>query len=189
MRKIFLCGWFLLALGYGAVAQTDSTESRGLSQNPEMIPTSGPLLNAEQLRRQKWFYSMDEAMRDPLNVYKLSLQDKKLKRFPLDIRRFPNLQQLNLSENKITEIPTEIRELANLQILILTNNKIRELPESMKELNNLVELYVGSNRIMEVPAWVGGLGKLRRLDVSFNNLTSYEVDLIRYRLNKCLVTH
>lgn len=157
--------------------------------NPEARPEAGPLLSASQLERKKWFYSIDEAMRDPNNVYKLSLQDTDLKFFPMEVKRFPNLQVLNLSNNKIKTVPVEIAELGNLQVLILANNKLRALPDEMKELANLQSLYLGRNRFIQIPAWVGGLSKLRHMDLSYNNLTSYEVDLVRQRLPRCEVTH
>ena len=192
MLRIFL-GFFLLiaALSQASIqAQVDTTAADVMMQaNPEVRPQSGPLLNAEQLEREKWFYSIDEAMRDPNNVYKLSLEDTKLTFFPMEVRRFPNLQVLNLSDNKIKKIPIEIADLTNLQILILTKNKLRVLPDEMKELANLEKLYLGKNRFVAIPAWVGGLSKLRHMDLSFNNLTSYEIDLVRARLPRCQVTH
>lgn len=160
-----------------------------MQSNPEAMSRAGRILNAEQLEREKWFYSIDEAMREPNNVYKLSLEDAGLKFFPLEVRRFPNLQILNLSHNKIKTIPIEIADLTNLQTLILTNNKLRVLPDEMKELANLKSLYLGRNRFVAIPAWVGGLSKLRRMDLSFNRLTSYEIDLVRDRLPRCIVTH
>ncbi|MEO1448605.1 MAG: leucine-rich repeat domain-containing protein [Bacteroidota bacterium] len=183
-----------------AVAQPaamDSTKApadtvRIMTSNPEARSQAqaGPVLAAEELRRAKWFYSMSEAMREPEKVYKLSLSRKKLKRMPTDIiMRFPNLQVLNLSQNKIKEIPDEIIRLKNLQTLILHHNKLRKLPADMREMGELQELYLGYNKFIQVPAWVGGLGKLRRLDITSNQLTLYEIELVQKRLPRCEVTH
>ena len=195
MRNIFLTFTFLFCTITMVVGQSnDSTDNDGtMRANPESTmmntgPTS-PLLNADQLRREKWFYGMNEAMREPEKVFKLSLKDNKMKNFIPDILRFTNLQVLNLAGNKLKEIPEQISQLENLQVLILLDNKLKTLPDGIKDLNNLNELYLGSNRLSEIPAWVGGLSKLRALDVSYNELTPYEIELLKYRLPKCRVTH
>ncbi|RMG75102.1 MAG: leucine-rich repeat domain-containing protein [Bacteroidetes bacterium] len=189
MLRIILLSSLLFCFALSSQAQTDSTRTGGMASNPELTPQAGPVLGAEELARQPWFYSIDEAMRQPEQVYKLSLEDRKLKRFPREITRFPNLQVLNLSNNKLKDLPPYIAELPNLQILILHHNKLRSLPEEMKQLKHLEQLYLGWNKFMEVPAWVGGLSRLRRLDVAFNAMTLYEVDLLRARLPRCEVTH
>ncbi|MEZ4828227.1 MAG: leucine-rich repeat domain-containing protein [Bacteroidia bacterium] len=190
MQRIFLTIVVLLSFTGFLSAQVDSmkTES-GMSANPELAGPTSPLLNPHQLEREKWFYSMDEAMRQPEKVFKLSLKNKKLKYIPAEISRFPNLQVLNLSENKLKTLPDELADLQHLQVLILTNNKIKNLPDSMRELENLTQLYLGRNQLVEMPAWVGGFSKLRTLDLSFNLLTTYEIELVAARLPKCNVTH
>ncbi|MCB0840362.1 MAG: leucine-rich repeat domain-containing protein [Bacteroidetes bacterium] len=195
MRNIFLTFIFLFGLTSLVWGQTPDSASSdgGMRTNPEsqMLNTgpTSPLLNADQLKREKWFYSITDAMREPEKVFKLSLKDTKLKTFPAEIMRFTNLQVLNLADNKLKEIPEEISMLEHLEILILVGNKIRNLPDGVRDLDNLRELYIGSNRLSEIPAWVGGLSKLRTLDVSYNGLTPYEIELLKYRLPKCTVTH
>ncbi len=175
----------------GPIFSQDTTLTNRGTRNPE-APSSlpaGPLLNSEQLERQKWHYSLQEAMREPEKVYKLSLRAQDLTFFPLEVTRFPNLQVLNLSANKIKVIPPAISELKNLQVLILANNKIKYLPDAMGQMENLEQLYLAGNRLVMVPAWEGGLSKLRRLDLAFNRLTQYEIDLIQRRLPRCQVSH
>lgn len=204
MRRIFLIFFVLLTFTTLAFAQVDSSEvssdtTSGMMANPEMTanpemmafsvePTS-PMLNGSQLEREKWFYSMDEAMREPNKVFKLSLKGKKMKTLPADIARFPNLQVLNLSDNKLKTLPDELSYLQHLQVLILTNNKLKKLPDSMQDLENLTQLYLGRNKLVEMPAWLGGFSKLRSLDLSFNMFTPYEIELVQARLPKCNVTH
>lgn len=189
MNKVILL-LMLISLGTAGYAQTDTTAQRGM-RNPEapMDVVRGPLLNAEQLERKKWFYSIEEAMREPENVYKLSLRDQNFTFFPMELTRFPNLQVLNLSANKIKVIPADIEEMENLQVLILADNKIKSLPPAMGELENLNQLYLGGNKLVFVPAWVGGLAKLRKLDLTFNRLTQYEIEQLQNRLPRCEITH
>lgn len=148
-----------------------------------------PPLSAIQLQREKWYYSMDEAMREPDKVVKLSLKDQGFKYFPTEITYFRNLQILNLSGNKIKEIPGSIGDLTNLTVLILTDNKIRLLSDDMAKLDNLTQLYLASNKLVDMPAWLGGLGRLRKLDLAYNSLTAYDIALLQYRLPRCEVTH
>lgn len=189
MNKLILL-LIVIGLGSSGYAQQDET-SQPAMRNPEapVETLRGPLLTAEQLEREKWFYSIEEAMRAPEAVYKLSLRDQDWKFFPMELTRFPNLQILNLSANKISLIPAEIHQMENLQVLILANNKIKSLPASMSELENLTQLYLAGNKLVFVPAWVGGLGKLRRLDLTYNRLTQYEIEQLENRLPRCEITH
>ena len=194
MRNIFITFTLLIGMTTVGFSQTgdDANDNGSMRSNPEAVMTNGPtspILDRRQLNREKWYYSMNEAMREPEKVFKLSLKNTKLKTFTPDILRFKNLQILNLADNKLKEIPEQISQLENLQILILLDNKLKKLPDGIKELNNLNELYLGSNRLYEIPAWVGGLSRLRSLDVSYNELTPYEIELLKYRLPKCTVTH
>jgi hypothetical protein len=180
----------MMLVGLTSVAwsqQTDSSVTRSLMAAPEalMAPQAGPLLDARELESKKWYHSVEEALSDPTNVYKLSLTDMKLKELPESLFRLVNLQVLNLSDNKLKTVPSQISKLQNLQVLVLTDNKVNSLPAEMKELDHLVRLYLGRNRLMEMPAWVGGLGKLRYLDLSRNYVTLYDLERSRARLRNC----
>lgn len=190
MQRILLTIFVCISFTGLLVAQADSAAVKtGISSNPELAGPTSPLLNGHQLDREKWYYSIDEAMREPGKVFKLSLKDKNMKFLPAEISRFPNLQILNLSHNKLKTLPDELTGLQHLQILILTNNRLKELPASMRDLDNLTQLYLGRNKLVEMPAWVGGLSKLRTLDLSFNLMTTYDIELVAARLPKCNVTH
>ena len=160
------------------------------AQAQDEIPPADPgkVLSPNQLDRYPWYYSLEEAMREPSKVYKLNLQDKKLKEFPQEILQLENLHMLDLSKNKLKELPVDIYKLPYLQYLNLYQNKVKALPDNFQYLGQLRTLFLGSNKLTTVPAWVGGLGYLRRLDLSFNNLTPYEIESIKYSLPKCDVT-
>jgi Leucine-rich repeat (LRR) protein len=158
-------------------------------ESSQLVPDPDLVKNSEQLNREVWFTSLEDAMREPEKVYKLNLKGQKLKQFPEEIFQLPNLHLLDLSDNKIKIIPDRINELVYLKSLNLTDNKIRFLPKNLQYLSQLTSLYLGSNKLIEVPAWVGGLGKLRRLDVSRNNLNNYEILSLEYQIPNCRVTH
>lgn len=199
--RIFLISLFLCFFAEGLIAQVDTTATNASPDtttmdssrvNPEMVSrgfTPGPRLDAYQLKNSKWYYSINDAVREPEKVYKLSLSGQKYKDLPPGLDRFSNLQVLNLSNNKLKTIPSDISRLQNLEVLILSKNKINRLPEEIKNMENLTTIYLSNNRLVEVPAWIGGLSKLRTLDLSLNNLTRYEIELVQQRLPRCKITH
>jgi Leucine-rich repeat (LRR) protein len=155
---------------------------------PEVVEM--PLLDRNQLNREKWYYSIEDAMKaDPSQVYRLCLMNKKLKEIPKEVFYFRNLQELNLSENKIKKVPAEIGKLDHLMALNLFKNKLSIIPAELQEMKNLNELYLANNHLVEIPAWIGGFGKLRRLDVSYNRITRLEAESLQRVLPRCNVTH
>lgn len=180
---------FLLLAGLGALTLAAQPGAEGMPVNPERPVPLSPLLSPAQLERAAWCYSLDEAMRNPEAVVKLSLTRRKLRQIPEEVFRFRNLQVLNLSHNRLTSLPSEIGSLPNLQTLTLSHNRIRVLPDTLRALGNLEHLYLGNNRIVEMPAWVGGLGKLRQLDLTYNPITLYDIERAQARLPRCVITH
>ncbi|MEM6765904.1 MAG: leucine-rich repeat domain-containing protein [Bacteroidota bacterium] len=159
------------------------------SQEEAAAPDTMRLLSSQQLSAKVWVHSIVEAQRDPENVYKLSLENQKLKQFPLEVLNYPNLQALNLSGNKLLSIPEEISSLTKLETLILSRNKLRSLPVSMKNLKFLTYLYISKNKLTEIPAWFGGLSHIRILDLSFNPVTHWEIQQLRQLLRRCEVRY
>lgn len=146
------------------------------------------LLNEIELQQQKWYYSMEEALMNPDQVYKLSLTDQKIKVLPVEFAQFKNLQILTISNCKLRVLPAEFGELHHLQRVSLYKNKLRELPVELRNLKNLQVLYLGRNKLTTIPMWVGGLGKLRRLDLTFNPITPIELQYVRNLLPNVDVT-
>ncbi len=152
------------------------------------VPNPDLVKNDTELGREVWYYSIDEAMKQPEKVYKLNLSGQKLKEFPSELYNLPNLHMLDLSKNKIDEIPADINQLPYLTMLNLYDNKIRILHPNMQYLGELRHLFLGRNKLVAAPAFVGGLGKLQRLDVSRNYITSYELANLQYQLPNCNIT-
>lgn len=192
---VLFCSAIFVALGQtgGEEAETEADSlSRGSSISIEaelyMQPDSF-LLSPAELANEKWYTNIGEALRNPREVYKLTLSGQKLKEIPTTVFRLPNLQVLDLSDNKLKELPGRIADLEHLEVLLLTGNKLRVLPDEIKQLDNLVELYLRSNRLVEVPAWVGGLSLLRKLDISYNQLLLEDIKALEARLPKCKIIY
>ncbi len=132
--------------------------------------------------KQHTFYNLEEAIKNPEQVYGLDLSGQNLTEFPIKILKLINLRTLNLSVNKITEIPDEISKLTNLTTIRLYNNNLNTLPESIGDLKNLNELDCRKNQLMMLPESIGNLknlnkffcsrNKLRDLPQSIRNLTN-----------------
>ncbi|MCB0725792.1 MAG: leucine-rich repeat domain-containing protein [Ignavibacteriae bacterium] len=110
---------------------------------------SGPLPLAE-LQRTALYKSLDEALQNPSQVYRLNLTNQNLTALPAEIGTLNNLQYCNLSKNQLTSLPPEIKHLRNLQWLILEDNNIASLPGEITELTNLEVLNLDGNSALDV---------------------------------------
>lgn len=146
-----------------------------------------PLRAQSNLDALPWFYDLDEALKTPEKVVKLSLSDKKYTEFPKEILVFKNLQILHLNQNKIKELPPDISTLKNLRELSLYRNKIIRLPKEFCDLTALESCFLGRNQLEGFPIEIRNLRKLRYLDLTNNNLTMYEISYIKKALPNCKI--
>ena len=119
-----------------------------------------------------YFTSIESANKYPDCVLELSLREKGLTKFPLDVLKYSKLRVLDLSFNKIDSIPKEICSLKQLQVLILSYGALSNIDSSiggLKSLENLALLY---NNISSVPDEICLLNKLRVLNLSGNRIDS-----------------
>jgi leucine-rich repeat protein SHOC2 len=150
MMKNFL--FFLLVLIFSA----------SLSQAQPIDPSA--------LDSMKTYTSLESALKNPDQVYKLKLSKQDLTEFPMEILKFKNLMALDLSRNKIKVIPDEIGNLKHLRILNLSRNKIHDIPTSIGQLTELRALIMNQNEIEVIPKEIGKLVNLEYLDLWDNNL-------------------
>jgi Leucine-rich repeat (LRR) protein len=132
-----------------------------------------------ELEKMPTFNSLEKAVANKDQVYKLNLSGQNLKEFPKEILLFENLQELYIAKNQIKELPTEINLLKNLQVLNLSRNKIKKLPPTIGDLSELHTLYISKNRLVYFPNEIRGLHKLRIIDVSKNQLTYDELVFLK----------
>ena len=62
-------------------------------------------------QEDKVYSSLDEALKNPSQVFILYLNNQKLTVFPETITRFPNLTTLNIAGNRLSSIPENITSL------------------------------------------------------------------------------
>jgi Leucine-rich repeat (LRR) protein len=137
----------------------------------------GQLLDSAALFSAPVFDNLQEALKTPNAVYRLSLKGQKLKAFPMEIVQLKNLQELDLSKNRIDSLPNAMCELKNLQTLDVSSNKIVNLPDSIGKLKNLRKLSAGKNEIVEIPRSIGDCSSLEILDLWSNQISVFPDEL------------
>jgi len=125
----------------------------------------------------KTYTSLEEALKAPLEVYKLDLSKQKLTEFPTQIYAFKNLNVLHLNKNKLTLIPNEIKQLKYLQKISINKNKLEEWPTGFVYLEHLRELSMNRNYLSAIPANINRNKNLERLDLWSNDLTFFPEEL------------
>ncbi|HAS46508.1 MAG TPA: hypothetical protein DCS93_38860 [Microscillaceae bacterium] len=162
------------------------------------VTTQGQLLTKEQLKKEKAFVSLTEALKNPDKVVKLELWSADLQAVPLEIFKFKNLQVLNLNfnqikslprafvrlkylqelrlgHNQLSHVPTILEKLAHLRILDLHGNQLKSIPDNIGQLTQLEELYLHENQLKEVHSSWQALTRLRFVNLSENKLQSLPV--------------
>jgi Leucine-rich repeat (LRR) protein len=158
--------------------------------------TSEPLTDLE-LRSKPYFSNIQEAMKTPNDVYRLSIDATGKRRLPQEIRKFPNLQAVAIYGDKASldwdlvvtdlqsldnlkglaidgkgmeEIPFPIFKLVRLTSFEFNNAPITALPEGLFKLKNLTTLVITDTELAVVPEGIGRLTKLERLYLKRNKL-------------------
>ncbi len=136
-----------------------------------------PLLDSLSLDTAKMYVDLNQALKNPDRVIRLSLRKQKLKEFPKEILQFKNLQYLDISKNSIKELPPEIGDLKNLQYFSASKNDIEAFIPELGSLTNLRWLIMNQNEISLLPPQIGNLTKLEYLDMWSNNLDHFPEEL------------
>lgn len=83
----------------------------------------------------KTYYSLEEALKEPLQVQKLDLSLQKIVALPIEIGQFENLVYLDLSFNKFGLLPAEFAQLKKLEYLNLTGTRsMTKVPQVLSKL-------------------------------------------------------
>src|SRR5690606_8763147 len=98
----------------------------------------GQMLSKEALDTAHVYTSIEEAMKNPSQVYKLKLRDK-LENVPDEVKLFTNLNVLDLSKNRLTELPEFLIQMQYLQRLDISRNKFRVFPAQICRIISLKE--------------------------------------------------
>lgn len=133
------------------------------------------LLNGQQLQAAKTYRSLNEALQNPEQVYKLEIGRGQLTTIPRSITQLKNLQSLTILgsgpvADNITQIPAYINELSLLQELDLTSNRVAAIPMQLTQLKHLKVLKLNHNNVAALPSSFSNLKALEHLDLSFTKV-------------------
>lgn len=123
----------------------------------------------------KEYKNIDEALKNPSQVYKLDLSNQEIVLADTVWHQFTNLKYLSLKNDRLKEIPAGIGNLQNLEVLDLSGNDFKSLPSNFNKLTNLQELYLNDEKNFELAQNIdilSTLPKLKSLHIENDNLTS-----------------
>ena len=126
-------------------------------------------LSEEALKKQPVFTSLEEAMQNPEQVYRLKLKFKG-DSLPEEVFQLTNLQELTAARCKMNVLNGNIGKLTRLEFLNVMGNHLVRLPETLGNLVNLKTLVICRNLIEALPESIGNLKKLTYIDAWENPL-------------------
>lgn len=143
--------------------------------------TQAQLLDALALDSVRTFRSLEKALENPDQVYRLDLSGQKLKEVPEGVFQLKNLNALDLSNNKLKELPERLQELKHMQEFRASRNKLTEVPKSICRFIHLKRLDLSRNALTALPKCVGALHELVSLDLWDNDLADFPEEMANMR--------
>ena len=118
---------------------------------------------AEEQATSKTYNNIEEALKNPENVFRLNLSNQTFKISNEDWKKFINLEYLTIKNDHLKEIPLGITNLKSLKIIDLSGNDFTELPKEFTNLVNLEEIYLNEEKNINLPKSLSLLSKLPKL--------------------------
>jgi Leucine-rich repeat (LRR) protein len=139
------------------------------------------MLTESELQKAKEYKSLDEALKEPDKVFKLSLTALQGGKLPADVAKLPNLQAIFLAGNAALDLKQVLDQLSTLPIqeLYLRENQLSALPPEVAKLQNLRQLDLSFNKYTTLPAEIGKLPNLQILNLLENKFVDVEKDKVR----------
>lgn len=139
------------------------------------------LLDAVALDSMRTFRSLEKALANPDQVYRLDLSGQKLKEVPEGVFLLKNLNALDLSNNRLKALPERLQEFKHMQEFRASRNKLTEVPKSFCRMVHLKRLDLSRNAITGLPPCVGGFKQLVSLDLWDNDLAEFPEEMAEMR--------
>lgn len=136
----------------------------------------------DSIQLNKEFFSLDEALKNPENVYRINLSNQNLQISDTIWSKFTNLQYLSLKNDHLKQIPAGIGYLKNLKVLDLSGNDFKVLPSTFINLTKLQELFLNDDKYFKfkknIPI-LSTLPNLKSLHIENDGLKSLPKDIYR----------
>ncbi len=88
--------------------------------------------------KYKVYYSLEDALKDPLNVQRLDLSMQKITVVPEQLMQLKNLVCLDLAFNRMTSLPASFTSLTKLEYLNLMGTRFfSKMPSILTKMPNL----------------------------------------------------
>jgi Leucine-rich repeat (LRR) protein len=131
-----------------------------------------PLLSATELKNEKIYTDINDALHTPEKVIILDLSGQHLDSLPSNIAQFKNLQVLRLGYKIKKSTPKSILRqskktgggiihLDGLRGTYVDYNSLRELPAAIADLPKLQEINLSYNQLLQVPFILSQLKNLK----------------------------
>jgi Leucine-rich repeat (LRR) protein len=117
----------------------------------------------DSIQLNKEFLNLEEAIKNPENVYRLNLSNQNLQISDTIWSKFTNLQYLSFKNDHLKKIPSGIGYLKNLKVLDLSGNDFEVLPSTFINLTNLQELFLNDDRYFKFKKSIAILSTLPNL--------------------------
>lgn len=111
------------------------------------------------------FQDLELAIKNPLAVEQLFLNNQKIKELPEEIRQMKNLKALHLKRNQLVVLPDWLPELIHLSHLDLGRNAFVGFPLMVLGCPQIRHLSLAGNKVGAVPPAIAQLKKLETLDL------------------------
>ena len=163
-------------------------------------------------QKGKTYVTIEQALKNPANVYILNLKGQGIKALPDDIMKLVNLEQIDLSYNSFTTIPPQVFRLPKLKTLNISNNAIASLPDlgalrtlttlrldvnpftnpvaelkKVSVLNNLTSLNFAANKLSAFPDELLTMTNLAELDLGYGTIKTLPANIDKMKSLKRLV--
>lgn len=110
----------------------------------------------------------------------LDLSGQGLTSLPSSVLKRTDLEELDISGNRIGgALPSEIGALKSLRVLDASGNLMTGVPAEIGHLPELRSLDLSDNRLTGLPHELAELKKLETLDLRGNDVSSFDLDVIR----------
>ncbi|MGY6562855.1 MAG: leucine-rich repeat domain-containing protein [Luteibaculaceae bacterium] len=127
------------------------------------------------------FYSINEALKKPLEVKHLDLSDRDFKTLPKEVFSFKNLEVLILNNCLIEKLPDEISQLNSLKVISASHTKLNYIPESFFDLINIEYINFFNCEFLEIPNKFHKLKRLKTLVLCENSIVELPSSIWRLR--------